>query len=164
MATFSVLGVTHQQQLNPRACWYTCMQMMVNYVQNQQQQCPSDLTSPEFDTEMKARFDAGKNPSWDEWRDWATRLGFTALNLTPNDNGLLSTLQQYGPIMYSGTWGLTYDGHVIIITGIDTDAWTVFVDDPLEGSAPVAHQSADYFSRLTQSLWDNPLFVYQTKN
>ncbi len=164
MTTFNVAGVAHQQQLNARACWYTCMQMMVNYVQSQQQQCPSDLTSPDLDPEMKARFDAGQNPSWDEWRDWATRLGFTALDQTPNNDGVLSTLQQYGAIMYSGTWGQTYDGHVVIITGIDTDAATVFIDDPLESSAPVSHQTDDFFGHLTQSLWDNPLFVYQTKN
>ena len=137
---------------------------MVNYVQNQQQQCPSDLTSPEFDTEMKARFDAGQNPSWAEWRAWATRLGFTALNLTPNDSGVLATLQQYGAIMDSGTWGQTQGGHVVVITGIDTDAGTVFVDDPLEGSAPVSRQSDDFFGHLTQSIWDNPLFVYQSTN
>ena len=80
MTTYSVTGVTHQVQLNPRACWYTCMQMMVYYFQNQQQQSLGDLSPPEYAPEMKARFDAGLNPSWVEWRNWATRLGFTALN------------------------------------------------------------------------------------
>jgi hypothetical protein len=164
MTTYSVTGVTHQVQLNPRACWYTCMQMMVYYFQNQQQQSLGDLSPPEYAPEMKDRFDAGKNPSWAEWRNWATRLGFTALNFTPNESGVLLTLRQYGPIMYSGTWGYTFDGHVVVITGIDTSGPTVFVDDPLETSAPAARPMNDFFGKLTQSLWENPLFVYQSSS
>jgi hypothetical protein len=162
MTTFTVSGVTHQVQSNPRACWFTCMQMMVNFFQNQQQQSLSNLTPPEYAPEMKARFDAGLNPSWAEWRTWAIRLGFTALNWTPNDSGVLVTLRQYGPIMYSGTWGASFDGHVVVLTGIDTIGPTVFVDDPLEVLAPVAKPMNVFFGKLTQSLWENPLFVYQS--
>lgn len=82
------------------------------------------------------------------------------LNLTPNEDGVYDFLSTYGPIVYSGTWGNTFDGHVVILTGIDTDTDTLYVDDPLEPSAPVTKNINTYFAQLAQTLWENPLFVY----
>jgi len=160
MARYQVHGFNHQRQVNPRACWFTCMQMMVRYFEDQAHASLADLSGPEYVPTMKDRFDRGSNPSWAEWRQWAQQLGFTALNMTPNENGILTTLQKYGPIMYSGTWGATFDGHVVIITGVDTTGPTVSIDDPLELRAPVSKEMYTYMSTLTQSLWENPLFVY----
>jgi papain like cysteine protease AvrRpt2 len=109
---------------------------------------------------MQSRFAAGSNPSWAEWRQWAEQCGFTALNLTPNQLGIYQFLSRYGAIIYSGTWGYTFDGHVVIITGVNTDTNTVYIDDPLETLAPVSKNMNVYFGQLIQSLWENPLFVY----
>lgn len=161
MASIQITGVIHQRQLNPRACWFTGLQMVVRYYENQSQSCNSNLSSPENFPEMQKRFAAGSNPSWAEWRQWAQQCGFTPLNLTPNADGVYQFLSQYGPIIYSGTWGNTFDGHVVIITGMNTDTNTIYIDDPLEQTAPVGKDINTYFSQLTQTLWDNPLFVYQ---
>lgn len=160
MALYQIRDFAHQRQLNPRACWYTCMQMMVRHFESQQQASLADLSGPQYVPTMKARFDRGSNPSWAEWRQWAEQLGFTALNLTPNEFGILAALQKHGPIMYSGTWGATFDGHVVVITGVDTAGPTVYVHDPLEARAPVAKPMYGYMERLAQTLWENPLFVY----
>ena len=161
MANIQINGVTHQKQSNPRACWYTCLQMAVRYFENKAQGCLRNLSSPENFPVMLQRFQNGSNPSWAEWRQWAEQCGFTPLNLTPNQNGIYQYLSQYGPIVYSGTWGYTFDGHVVILTGVDTSSNTVYVDDPLENSAPVTKNINTYFGQLAQTLWENPLFVYQ---
>lgn len=160
MARAFVNGVRHQRQLNPRACWFTCMQMMVRYHEQRRQQSLAGLRSPEHVPKMQQRFAAGSNPSWAEWRQWAIECGFRPLNLSPNEYGVLQALGRYGPVMYSGTWGNSFDGHVVVLTGIDTDGPTVHVDDPLEAAAPVLKDMNAYFARLTQSLWENPLFVF----
>lgn len=159
MAATLITGVVHQRQLTPVACWYTSMQMMVAYFRESRQQCISGLTSPDEVDKMQKRFAAGSNPSWAEWRQWAIELGFKPLDMTPTPMGVLTALDTYGPIMYSGTWGYTFDGHVVVLTGINTDGPTLFVDDPLEASAPVTKDMNDYFSQLIQSLYENPLFV-----
>lgn len=161
MPTVQINGVIHQRQLNPRACWYTCLQMGVRYYENVNQQCLADLQAPENFPHMQSRYAANSNPSWVEWRAWAEQCGFTPLNLTPTAQGIYEFLKTYGPIIYSGTWGNTFDGHVVVLTGINTDADTLYVDDPLEHTAPVTKNMTTYFSQLTQSLWENPLFVYQ---
>ncbi len=160
MASIYLPGVIHQRQLNPRACWYTCLQMEVYYFQNQSQSCPSDLTPPEDFSDMQQRFSQGSNPSWAEWRAWGQRCGFSPMDMTPNANGIYSTLSQRGPIIYSGTWGNSFDGHVVIITGIDTDNSILYIDDPLDTSAPTTKDVNTYLSQLTQTLYENPLFVY----
>lgn len=160
MATIQITGVIHQRQLTARACWFTCLQMVVRYYENQAQSCQADLSSPENFPEMQQRFAAKSNPSWAEWRDWAQKCGFTPLNLTPTADGVYNFLSTYGPIIYSGTWGNTFDGHVVVLTGIDTGTGTLYVDDPLEASAPVTKNINTYFAQLTQTLWENPLFVY----
>jgi hypothetical protein len=136
------------------------MQMMVRYHSNRRRQSLGDLISPEHVPKMQRRFAAGSNPSWAEWRQWAIELGFKPLNLTPTAMGVYHNLSRYGPIMYSGTWGATFDGHVVVLTGINTAGPTLYVDDPLETTAPVSKAMNTYFARLTQSLWENPLFVY----
>jgi hypothetical protein len=123
--------------------------------------CPANLVPPETVTKMKSRFDAGSNPSWAEWRQWAEELGFHAINMSPTEDGILNILQAHGPIVYSGTWGNTFDGHVVVITGIDTSGPTIDVYDPLQENAPLALDMNATFARLTQSLWENPLFVYR---
>jgi hypothetical protein len=160
MAKIQISGVTHQRQLTPVACWYTSLQMAVRYFENRRQASISGLSGPENFPEMQKRFTDKSNPSWAEWREWAQQCGFTALNLTPNQDGIYQYLTTYGPIIYSGTWGYTFDGHVVILTGIDTDTNTVYVDDPLEASAPVSKDVNTYFGQLAQTLWENPLFVY----
>lgn len=161
MPSVQINGVIHQRQLTARACWYTCLQMAVRYYENLQQFSSAALQSPENFPHMQQRFASGGNPSWAEWREWAEQCGFTPLNLTPNQMGIYEFLSQYGPIIYSGTWGNSFDGHVVIITGINTDTNTVYIDDPLEQSAPVSKNANTYFAQLTQTLWENPLFVYQ---
>ncbi|NNE65030.1 MAG: hypothetical protein HKN33_00570 [Pyrinomonadaceae bacterium] len=161
MPTIQINGVVHQRQLNRRACWYTCLQMAVRYFESQAQASVSGLSGPEHFSNMQARFAAGSNPSWAEWREWAQQCGFTALNLTPTPIGIHSFLSQHGPIIYSGTWGYSFDGHVVIVTGINTDTDTLYVDDPLEAGAPVTKNMTTYFGNLRQTLWENPLFVYQ---
>lgn len=162
MPSTQINGVIHQRQLTARACWYTCLQMVVRYYEECSQTSLGDLRSPEHFAHMQSRFASGGNPSWAEWRTWAEECGFTPLNLTPNATGLYQFLSTYGPIIYSGTWGNTFDGHVVVITGIDTDSGTVYVDDPLDQSAPTAKDINTYFAQLTQTLWENPLFVYQS--
>ena len=71
MPTTQINGVVHQRQLNPRACWYTCLQTVVRYYENARQQSFSDLHGPETFPHMQKRFAAGSNPSWAEWRSWA---------------------------------------------------------------------------------------------
>jgi hypothetical protein len=160
MPTVQINGVIHQRQLSPRACWYTCLQMVVRYYENQAQASLAHLRSPDTFPDMQKRFADGSNPSWAEWRAWAERCGFTPLNLSPNADGIYQFLSVYGPIIYSGTWGNTFDGHVVVLTGINSDSGTLYVDDPLEVSAPVTKDINTYFARLTQTLWENPLFVY----
>ena len=160
MPTIQINGVIHQRQLTARACWFTCLQMVVRYYQEQTQSCLADLRPPETFPHMQQRFTAGSNPSWAEWREWAQECGFTPLNLTPTATGIYQFLSIHGPIIYSGTWGYTFDGHVVIITGINSDTGTLYVDDPLEVSAPVTKDINTYFAQLAQTLWENPLFVY----
>ena len=160
MATYVITGVQHQSQLNPAACWYTCLQMVVRYYEETSMVCLGDLSGPENFPHMQSRYSASRHPSWREWREWAEQCGFTPLNLTPNINGIYNYLVTYGPIIYSGTWGNTFDGHVVVITGANTSTGTLYVDDPLERSAPVTKNITNYFARLTQRLWENPLFVY----
>jgi hypothetical protein len=109
---------------------------------------------------MLSRFNAGSNPSWAEWRAWAQRCGFTPLDMTPTALGIYNILGQYGAIIYSGTWGNSFDGHVVIIVGVDTDAGLLYIDDPLDVSAPAVKNINTYMSQLAQTLTDNPLFVY----
>lgn len=109
---------------------------------------------------MKSRFDSGGNPTWAEWRMWAQECGFKPQNLTPTATGVYELLSIHGPIVYSGTWGYTFDGHVVVVTGINTDSDTLYVDDPLEASAPVTKTMSAYFARLAQTIWETPLFVY----
>lgn len=161
MPSIMIAGVEHQQQLNKRACWFTCLQMAVKYYENKNQSSTSNLSSPEYFDYMLKRFEAKSNPSWAEWRKWAQDCGFTALNMTPNEMGVYQTINQYGPIIYSGTWGHTFDGHVVILIGVNTDTKTLYVDDPLELNSVVAKDMYKYFSELSQTLWENPLFVYQ---
>jgi hypothetical protein len=153
-------GVIHQRQLNPRACWFTCLQMGVRYFENSAGACLPDLTSPENFPDMLSRFNAGSNPSWAEWRAWAGRCGFTALDETPTAAGVYSILGQRGPIIYSGTWGFSFDGHVVILVGVDTDSDLLYIDDPLDVSAPATKNYTTYMGQLMQTLTDNPLFVY----
>ncbi|MCP5076228.1 MAG: hypothetical protein GY947_23400 [Rhodobacteraceae bacterium] len=161
MAVVRISGVRHQQQTNPRACWYTCLQMGVRFHRERLQSCPANLVPPETIPKMQQRYTAGANPSWAEWRQWAGELGFTAINMSMNAEGIRTTLEAYGPIIYSGTWGNTFDGHVVVLTGIDTSGPTVFVDDPLETTAPVTKDMNTYFARLAQTIWETPLFVYR---
>jgi hypothetical protein len=160
MPTAQITGVIHQRQLNARACWYTGLQMAVRYYENQGQASLANLSSPDTFPEMQKRFAAGSNPSWAEWRSWTERCGFTPLNLSANADGIYQFLSTYGPIIYSGTWGNTFDGHVVILTGINSDTGVLYVDDPLEVAAPVTKDIDTYFAQLTQTLWENPLFVY----
>ena len=161
MPSIQITGVIHQRQLNPRACWFTCLQMAVRYYESTYQQCLGDLRGPETFAYMQQRFAARSNPSWAEWRDWAQQCGFKPFNLSPTANGIYYFLNTYGPIVYSGTWGQTFDGHVVVITGINTDTNNLFIDDPLEQSAPVTRNINTYLAQLTQTLWENPLFVYR---
>src|SRR5262245_38226499 len=153
MPTIQISGVIHQRQLNPRACWYTCLQMGVRYYENQSQACLANLSGPENFPHMQSRFTAGSNPSWAEWRTWAEQCGFISFNLSGNADGIYQFISTYGPIVYSGTWGNTFDGHVVILTGINSDNGTLYVDDPLEVSAPVTKNINTYFAQLTQTLW-----------
>jgi hypothetical protein len=135
--------------------------MLVRYHRNHRRQSLSNLASPDEVPVMQARFAAGTNPSWAEWRAWAIQLGFTPLDMTPTPLGIYEALRRYGPILYTGTWGNTFDGHVVVITGIDTENALLSVDDPLEAGAPVAKDMNTYFGQLSQTLWENPLFVYR---
>ena len=161
MSTIQINGVVHQRQLNKRACWFTSLQMAVRYFENKSQSSNPNLVSPEFFPDMKDRFDKGSNPSWAEWRQWGEKCGFTALNMTPNEMGVYQTISRYGPIIYSGTWGNTFDGHVVILTGINTDSKVLTMDDPWEATAPITKDIYAYFSQLSQTLWENPLFVFE---
>lgn len=161
MASAQLNGVIHQRQRNPRACWYTCLQMVVRYYENTYLQSLGDLHSPETFPHMHTRFKAGSNPSWAEWRNWAQQCGFKPFDMSPTADALYDFLITYGPIIYSGTWGQTFDGHVVIVTGVNTDTNNLAIDDPLEASAPVTRNINTYFAQLTQSLWENPLFVYR---
>ena len=160
MASYVITGVRHQRQLNPVACWYTCLQMVVRYYERQAGACLSDLSGPENFSYMQSRFAATRNPSWAEWRQWAQDCGFSPLNLSPTIDAIYSYLAKYGPIIYSGTWGNSFNGHVVVITGANTSTGALLVDDPLEQSAPVRKNINTYFAQLTQTLWENPLFVY----
>lgn len=160
MAKILITGVIHQRQLTPVACWYTSLQMAVRYFENRRQASILGLSGPENFPPMQKRFADGGHPSWAEWRRWAGECGLTALNLTPNQNGIYQYLSIYGPIVYSGTWGYTFDGHVVVLTGIDTSSNIVYVDDPLEKTAPVRKSANIYFSQLAQTLWETPLFVF----
>jgi hypothetical protein len=51
-------------------------------------------------------------------------------------------------------------GHAVIISGVDTADPTVSIDDPPELRAPVSKEMYAYMGTLTQSPWENPLFVY----
>ena len=159
MPTIVHSGVPHQRQRNPRACWFTGLQMEVRYFENRASSSLADLRSPDTFPDMLSRFTAGSNPSWAEWRAWAQRCGFAPLDLTPTAQGIYDTLRQRGPIIYSGTWGHTFDGHVVIIVGINTDTRTLHIDDPLDATAPTTRIMNTYLGRLTQTLTDNPLFV-----
>ncbi len=159
MPSIRISGVTHQHQLNPRACWYTGLQMEVRYFENRAGGSLADLRGPETFPDMQTRFTGGGNPSWAEWPLWAARCGFKSIEMTPTAAGVYSTLSQRGPIVYSGTWGNSFNGHVVIVVGIDTDAGTLFVDDPLTSVAPTAYPFDTYLGQLTQTLTDNPLFV-----
>lgn len=160
MPVIQITGVVHQRQMNPRACWYTCLQMAVLYHQNRLRSCPANLRSPDTFPDMRSRFSAGSNPSWAEWRQWAQRCGFSAIDMSPTALGIYDLLSTRGPIVYSGTWGNSFNGHVVVLTGINTDSDNLSVDDPLETAAPVSKVLNTYFGQLTQSLWENPLFVY----
>jgi hypothetical protein len=159
MPSIFLPGVTHQRQLNPRACWFTGLQMAVRYYENKAGSSLMDLRSPETFPDMLSRFNAGNNPSWAEWRAWAQRCGFVPLDQTPTALGVYAALSRRGPIIYSGTWGNTFDGHVVIFLGINTDTDTLQIDDPLDVSAPSAKTFTTYMGQLTQTLTDNPLFV-----
>ena len=159
MPSILLSGVTHQRQINPRACWFTGLQMEVRYFENKARRSLTNLRSPDTFPDMLSRFNAGSNPSWAEWRAWAQRCGFVPLDLTPTALGIHDTLGQRGPIIYSGTWGNTFDGHVVIIVGINTDTDTLYIDDPLDVSAPATKTFNTYMGQLTQTLTDNPLFV-----
>jgi hypothetical protein len=135
--------------------------MVVRYYENAYQQSFSDLRSPDTFAHMQQRFSAGSNPSWAEWRKWAKQCGFQPLDLSPTAAGIYSFLDTYGPVIYTGTWGQSFDGHVVVVTGIDTDSHMLAIDDPLQQSAPVSRNMDSYFSQLTQTLWENPLFVYR---
>jgi hypothetical protein len=159
MPSLLLSGVTHQRQLNARACWFTCLQMEVRYFENKAASSLADLRSPDTFPDMVSRFNVGSNPSWAEWRAWAQLCGFVPLDLTTTASGIYQFLGWRGPIIYSGTWGNTFDGHVVIIVGIDTDTDTLYIDDPLDGSAPTPKSFNTYMGQLTQTLTDNPLFV-----
>lgn len=159
MAQIYIPGVVHQRQLNRRACWYTCLQMVVRYYEHSTQQSHADLSGPENFPHMQARFQAGSNPSWAEWRAWAQQCGFEPLDCCPNEDGAYDILSRRGPIVYSGTWGNSFDGHVVVFTGIDTGGPTLYIDDPLEQNAPVSRNFGTYMAALNQTLYENPLFV-----
>jgi len=135
--------------------------MAVRYHYERCQQTLANLRSPEYIPKMQQRFKQGSNPSWAEWRAWAQECGFTAVNMTPAPLGVLQTLQRHGATLYSGTWGATYDGHVVVLIGVNTDTSKLYIDDPLELNAPTEKDINTYFGTLTQRLWENPLFVYQ---
>jgi hypothetical protein len=160
MPAIYLVGVEHQIQLNKRACWFTCLQMAVKYYENKNQSSTSSLSSPEYFPYMQKRFAAGSNPAWAEWRQWAQDCGFTPLNMSANEHGIYQIISTSGPIIYSGTWGNTFDGHVVILIGVDTEKKILYVDDPLEPSAPVVKNIDQYFAELAQTLWENPLFIY----
>lgn len=135
--------------------------MVVRYYETGSSECLLDLTGPEHFPHMRARYDAGSNPSWAEWRQWAGECGFTPLDITPNAQGVYDFLSAHGPIIYAGTWGMGFQGHAVVITGVNTDTDTLFIDDPGEASAPTSKNLTTYFGRLRQTMTDNPLFVYQ---
>ena len=161
MPHIQINGVVHQRQQNVNACWYTCLQMVVRYYESLSGTCMSFLTGPEHFPHMQSRYEAARTPSWAEWSRWAGECGFTPLNITPNATGLYGFLSDHGPIIYAGTWGMGFDGHAVVVTGINTGSDTLYIDDPGERTAPVTKNMTTYFGRLRQTLTDNPLFVYQ---
>ena len=82
------------------------------------------------------------------------------MNLTPNQNRIFRYLSQYGPIVYSGTWGYAFDGHAVILTGLDTVSGTIYVDDTLELLTRVSKFVNTYFGQMAQMLRKDPEFAY----
>ena len=106
MPTAQIIGVIHQRQLNPRACWYTCLQMAVTYYENQGagQSCHFAFAR-HFSEYAKTIFADGSNPSWAEWRSWTEQCGFTPLNLSANADGIYQFLSTYGLVPFTPELG-----------------------------------------------------------
>ncbi len=86
--------------------------------------------------------------------------------MTPTAKGIYDVLVNYGPIVYCGNWrGNKRDnGHVILITGIDTEGPRgqgpqLTFNDPLE-AGPATRPLYWAFETLAQKHADQPLVVY----
>ncbi len=113
-------------QAKERACWYTCLKMVVAYYRRLGR-FPS-LRDPSEDAETQSMYvnDGGVT----DRERIARKLGFSVAYTSVNELGLLELLRN-GPVIYAGAWPGLLSGHWVVIVGMS--GRMVFVNDPYYG-------------------------------
>jgi ABC-type bacteriocin/lantibiotic exporter with double-glycine peptidase domain len=120
------------------ACWYTSLQIVINYFRNGGQPAPATrLIDPSEDPETKGMYQRDEGIAWTANERVAHKLGFSTLAACLNSRGMTDLLVSYGPIIYSGRWPGSSTGHWVVITGVSGDEITIY--NPSEG-----YQTKDY--------------------
>jgi hypothetical protein len=120
------------------ACWYTSLQMVVQYWRGRG--LKSWLVDPSEDAETQALYLS--NTGISERERLARKLGFTVQYASMSNEGMWDLLK-WGPVIYAGAWPGQLSGHWVVIVGIsDTE---LAINNPAAG----------------QQTWDYDFFMNQ---
>lgn len=108
------------------ACWYASAQMLVAWRRNRNRMCEGAHPDPSNIPTLEATFVANDGLATSKIIDLAKQLGLQEVPpITPSPGAIATMLKQYGPLWFAG---LHPSGHVVVITGINSDS--VVINDP----------------------------------
>jgi ABC-type bacteriocin/lantibiotic exporter with double-glycine peptidase domain len=119
------------QQPQTWACWYTSLQMVVQYQRNRGQ--GGSLVDPSENTWTQSLYDnnLGVGATPDEREKVALTLGFQVLYASVNADGLAGLLTN-APIVYAGHWPGRSFGHWVVIVGLSGSQ--IAINNPASGA------------------------------
>ena len=138
-------NVPMYQQPQTWACWYTSLQMVVQYQRNRGQ--GGSLVDPSENTWTQSLYDnnQGVGATPDEREKVALTLGFRVLYESVDADGLADLLTN-APIVYAGHWPGHSFGHWVVIVGLSGSQ--IVINNPASG----ALESYDYNYFMGQYL------------
>lgn len=122
------------------SCWYTSLQMVVQYWRGRG--LGRGLVDPSEDAETQALYTT--NGGIQDRERIARKLGFTVLYASLTNEGMWDLLKK-GPLIYAGAWPGQLSGHWVVIVGISDNQ--LVINNPASGM-----QTWDYDFFMSQYL------------
>jgi hypothetical protein len=127
-----IYDVAGRSQPDAAACWYTSLQIVVDYFRSGGMPPPAiPLTDPSEDPETQRIFRGQSGIAWTDNERIAHKLGFDTLAMCLTPEGMADLLVEHGPIIYSGRWPRSSSGHWVVVRGVSGS--TLYVTDPWYG-------------------------------